>query len=113
MINEAGGEHYGKIQPWHLTRSMESSGNAHVDSMRCNVIKYAFRLKGEGKERIPKLIDDFRKAAHCMQEAADVLTAQMLAEGQTEFALSDPSTCEHCDKKKSGFHQKACPAFVS
>ena len=88
---EAGGKHYraGSVQPWDLTRHMESSGNAHVDSCRCNVIKYAFRLKGQGDEQTPKLLDDLRKAGHYIQEAVDCLTAKMLTAGMDELPFAE------------------------
>lgn len=86
---EAGGNHYGKTQPFHLTRAMESSGNAHVDGCRCSIIKYAFRIKGKAAERVPKLIDDLRKAAHYATEAADTLAAELAALNQPELPFAE------------------------
>lgn len=92
QTTEAGGAHYGKVQPFHLTRAMESSGNAHVDGCRCAIIKYAFRLKGKGADQRPKLIDDLRKAAHYATEAADTLAAEMAAANQPELPFAEPES---------------------
>lgn len=60
---EAGGAHYGKsLQPWDLQEHMPSSGIASVDGRRCDAIKYSFRMKGDLK----KLLDDLKKARHCL-----------------------------------------------
>jgi hypothetical protein len=55
--------HYDKpVQPWDLVRCMDSSGNAFVDHMRGNAIKYAFRNKDDLKA-------DLIKAKHCLEAA--------------------------------------------
>lgn len=85
---EAGGSHYGeKLQPFNLTRDMESSGSAHVDGCRCVIIKYAFRIKEKGVRKIPKMIDDLRKAAHYANEAADTLEKSIVDENQMQLEL--------------------------
>ena len=60
-------EHYaGKVTPWDLQKCMKSSGNAFVDARRTDAIEYAFRIKDD-------LLDDLRKARHCLDEAIKVL----------------------------------------
>lgn len=73
---EAGGSHYGSLQPWDLQRHMESSGDAFVDGRRCDALKYAFRMKGKGDARLPKLLDDLKKARHCLDAAIAQLEKQ-------------------------------------
>jgi hypothetical protein len=59
--------HYaGKVTPWDLQKSMGTSGNAFVDSRRTDAIEYCFRIKGN-------LLDDLRKAHHCLEEAIKFL----------------------------------------
>lgn len=61
-------EHYaGAVTPWDLEKCMRSSGNAFVDARRTDAIEYCFRLKGYG------LLEDLRKARHCLDEAIKVL----------------------------------------
>lgn len=65
---EAGGAHYGQgktTTPWDLQQHMKSSGNAFVDARRADAIKYSFRLKGDKA----KLLDDLKKARHCLDVA--------------------------------------------
>lgn len=65
---QEGGEHYKvKIDPWELQRTMQTSGNAFVDARRADAIKYAWRNK-EGK-----LLEDLRKARHCLDAAIQEL----------------------------------------
>lgn len=65
-------EHYAKpVTPWCLERHMESSGNAFVDSRRTDAIEYAFRMKGD-------LLEDLKKARHCLDAAIDVLEIKQL-----------------------------------
>lgn len=65
---QQGGEHYkGKTDPWELQRTMQTSGNAFVDARRADAIKYAWRSK-EGK-----LLEDLRKAKHCIEAAIQAL----------------------------------------
>lgn len=80
---QIGGSHYknGKIQPWDLTRCMETSGSPHVDGCRFAIIKYAFRKKGDSH----KMIEDLRKAAHYAEEAAAALEAIEAAKNQPEL----------------------------
>lgn len=66
---EAGGDHYGKLQPWHLQGVMETSGDAFIDARRCDALKYAFRMKGAPPNRLHKLLDDLKKARHCLDAA--------------------------------------------
>lgn len=73
LTPEAGGRHYGELQPWDLQAVMESSGDAFVDGRRCDALKYVYRMKGEGSLRLHKLLDDLRKAEHCCKAAADRL----------------------------------------
>lgn len=76
--NEAGGAHYGdSVQPWDLQESMESSGIAFVDARRADAIKYSHRMKGKGAMRRPKLLDDLRKAQHCLGAAIERLEKEI------------------------------------
>ena len=69
-VGEAGGAHYGNgVQPWALQESMETSGDAFVDGRRCDAIKYVHRMKGKGAMKLAKLLDDLRKARHCIDAA--------------------------------------------
>jgi len=92
----SGGAHYGKIDPFVLTRVMKSSGNAHVDGCRCSIIKYAFRVKGEGEMQIPKMIDDLKKAAHYANEAAECLQRELTTKNQPELFHPDAPECKDC-----------------
>jgi len=57
--------HYkGKVTPWCLQRSMETTHNVFIDARRTDAIEYAFRIKDNPAE-------DWRKAAHCLIEAAE------------------------------------------
>lgn len=84
---QIGGNHYlhGTTQPWDLFKVMQSSGSAHVDSCRCNIIKYAFRMKGLERQRIPQLIQDLKKALHYAEEAIRTLEETQAMEGQGEL----------------------------
>jgi len=65
---EIGGTHYQqgvKTSPWDLQRAMETSGSPFVDARRADVIKYVFRKKGDAE----KMIEDHRKAMHCLAAA--------------------------------------------
>jgi len=63
-------KHYNKpITPWDLQRCMESSGNVFVDARRTDAIEYAFRIKGSKEDQI----NDLKKGAHCLLEAAEEL----------------------------------------
>lgn len=65
-VGMVGGDHYkGKIDPWELQRVMKTSGNAFVDARRADALKYAWRMKGDTQ----KLLEDLRKAIHCLQAA--------------------------------------------
>lgn len=56
-------EHYQKpVAPWDLIACMTSSGDAHLDFLRGNVIKYAWRTK-------ESLREDLEKAKACLEEA--------------------------------------------
>lgn len=62
---QQGGTHYaGKVDPWELQRTMQTSGSAFVDARRADAIKYAWRNKGN-------LLEDLRKAKHCLEAAID------------------------------------------
>lgn len=64
MLNEAGGNHYGKgLQPWDLQLDMQSWGSVFIDARRTDVIEYMFRKKGDKA----KQLDDARKALHNCQ----------------------------------------------
>jgi hypothetical protein len=113
---QAGGAHYrkGRVQPWDLMRSMETSGNAHVDGCRCAIIKYAFRKKGDEH----KMIDDLRKAAHYAEEAAQALGEMLAARNQPELPLTGGSmgegdmpddTCSICDGGPGNNCACVCP----
>ena len=56
------------ITPWDLQKHMQSSGSAFVDARRADAIEYAFRLKGD-------LLEDLKKARHCLDEAIGELHA--------------------------------------
>jgi hypothetical protein len=87
MSNESGGKSYGNgVKPWDLCEDMQSSGNAHVDALRADVIEYAFRKKGD----VDKMIDDLEKAAHCATRAAEVLRKRKVEEPELPFAESLP-----------------------
>lgn len=90
--SEAGGKHYGKVDPFVLTRVMKSSGNAHVDFCRGNIIKYAFRKKGD----TAKMIDDLGKAAHYVAEAIDTLKREAAAKNQPELFRGQAPACKDC-----------------
>ena len=65
---EIGGTHYKqgvKTSPWDLQKSMETSGNVFADARRADAIKYTFRIKGDRK----KLVEDLKKAKHCLEAA--------------------------------------------
>ena len=63
-------EHYaGTVTPWDLQRSMKSTGNVFIDARRTDAIEYCFRLKGD-------LLDDLKKARHCIDEAIKVIESQ-------------------------------------
>lgn len=63
---QEGGNHYeSKVDPWELQREMKSSGDAFVDARRADAIKYAWRMKGDKK----KLLEDLKKARHCIDAA--------------------------------------------
>jgi hypothetical protein len=69
---EVDGTHYQqgfRVTPWDLQQVLESTGDVFVDGRRCDILKYVSRIKGEGKNRIPKLLSDFRKAKHCIEAA--------------------------------------------
>lgn len=51
------------VTPWDLQRGMQTSGGPFVDARRADAIKYAFRVK-------TNMVEDLRKAAHCLLEAA-------------------------------------------
>lgn len=59
-----------KVSPWDLQKEMESSGNAFVDARRADAIKYVFRNKND-------LLDDLKKAAHCIDEAIKCLEVEI------------------------------------
>lgn len=60
-------KHYsGTVTPWDLERCMQSSGNVFVDARRTDAIEYCFRMKSD-------LLDDLRKARHCLDEAINEL----------------------------------------
>lgn len=89
----------GIYEPWDLTASMRSSGNAHVDFCRCSIIKYAFRIKGD----TVKLIDDLEKASHYALEAAAALRKQLAEEGQATFTLPLENKKPECNCRFCGF----------
>jgi hypothetical protein len=60
------------ITPWDLQKHMQSSGSAFVDARRADAIEYAFRLKGD-------LLEDLKKARHCLDEAIGELGGLPLA----------------------------------
>lgn len=78
---EVGGDHYQQglqVTPWELQRTMKSSGNAFVDSRRSDAIKYGWRMKGDNA----RLLEDLKKARHCLGEAI----------GELEKELSKPKS---------------------
>lgn len=90
-VGEAGGAHYGSgVQPWALQESMESSGDAFVDGRRCDAIKYAHRMKGKGAMKLAKLLDDLKKARHCLDAAIKKLES-ILAAGNA-YGVKQPDT---------------------
>jgi hypothetical protein len=102
MNKEAGRSSYGKgITPWHLCEHMQSSGNAHVDALRCDVIEYAFRKKGDEA----KMIDDLEKAAHCATRAAEVLRKRLAEKQQPEF----PQLNREASRKSVNGHRLMLP----
>lgn len=73
---EIGGTHYQEgiqTSPWSLQKTMKSSGNAFVDGRRCDAIKYTHRMKGEGGGALDKLLEDMKKARHCLEEGINEL----------------------------------------
>ncbi len=68
---QIGGNHYSRlaVQPFDLIKSMETAGDVFVDYCRATAIKYAVRIKGDRAT----LIDDLRKGAHYLTEAANRL----------------------------------------
>jgi hypothetical protein len=59
--------------PWDLEKTMQSSGSCFVDSRRTDAIEYAYRLKGGPAG----LLEDLRKARHCLDEAIAHLEARL------------------------------------
>jgi len=100
-------EHYQtEVSPWDLQEHMPSSGNAFVDGRRCDAIKYIFRDK-------ESLLEDLKKAKHCLEAAIERLTTKSLVEKApeskpTRFALA--YRCGHCKREfmLSSSHD-ACP----
>lgn len=72
-VDETKEKHYPKLDPWKLQQEMESSGNAFVDARRADTIKYAFRMKGDKH----KLLNDLKKARHCVDAAVKELEANI------------------------------------
>ena len=71
-----GGTHYvAATDPWALQKAMQSSGSAFVDARRADAIKYAWRLKGDAN----KLLEDLKKARHCLDAAIVELENQTTA----------------------------------
>lgn len=68
---QVGGEHYksASVTPWMLQKHMSTSGSVFVDARRCDAIKYAFRKKGDRA----KMLEDLRKAHHCLEGAIEEL----------------------------------------
>lgn len=63
---QVGGTHYAApVAPWDLQQTMQTSGDAFVDARRADAIKYAWRKKG-GDAR---MLEDLKKAAHCLAAA--------------------------------------------
>lgn len=68
ITEQVGGSHYSRlaVQPFDLIKAMETSGDAFTDYARGAAIKYASRIKGDRDT----LIQDLRKGAHYLEEAA-------------------------------------------
>lgn len=69
---EVGGTHYQQglqVSPWELQRTMKTSGNVFADARRADAIKYTWRMKGD----VAKLIEDLKKARHCLDAAIEEL----------------------------------------
>lgn len=61
---QEGGQHYKtSVDPWALQQTMATSGDAFVDARRADAIKYAWRVKGD------RLLEDLKKARHCLDAA--------------------------------------------
>lgn len=104
MSKEAGGKSYGTgVTPWMLCEDMNSSGIAHVDALRCDVIKYAFRLKNPDDPA--KLVDDLEKAAHCATRAVEILRKKFRESTEPElpfvemviFHAPEVAACKVCN----------------
>lgn len=79
---QVGGEHYAqgvKTSPWDLQRPMETSGSVFVDCRRADVIKYTFRKKGDAA----KMLQDLKKAEHCLQAAIAELEGMITTEARS------------------------------
>ena len=73
---QVAGDHYqAETSPWDLQKSMKSSGNAFVDSRRSDAIRYAWRMKGDKK----KLLEDLKKALHCLESGIEALEEDISA----------------------------------
>ena len=87
--------------PWDLQKVMQSSGSCFVDARRTDAIEYAFRMK-DGK-----LLEDLRKARHCLDEAIGHLEGLEAKENPPRVQIW-PETeqiqiwweCEECAKKR-------------
>jgi hypothetical protein len=65
---EIGGTHYQQgvtTSPWDLQKVMKTSGSPFVDARRCDIIKYAFRVKGS----LDVMLMDLHKIKHCAEAA--------------------------------------------
>ena len=62
---------------------MHSSGDAFVDARRCDAIKYIFRDK-------ENLLEDLKKAKHCLEAAIEQLGKKKSAEINTYKSKSLP-----------------------
>jgi hypothetical protein len=82
---------------------METSGNAHADFCRGNVIKYGFRKKGDRQ----KMIDDLKKAEHYAREGWQALERDEAAKNQPELPFDRPDVCPLC--AAAGCHAATCP----
>lgn len=72
---EIGGTHYQQgllVSPWDLQKTMKTSGSPFVDSRRSDAIKYTWRVKGDKL----RLIEDLKKASHCIDAAIQELEKQ-------------------------------------
>lgn len=99
-VGEAGGAHYGNgVQPWALQESMESSGDAFVDARRCDAIKYSHRMKGKGAMKLAKLLDDLKKARHCLDAAIKKLESILAANNAYAVKLDAPRNPSDTDGK--------------